>query len=76
MKDPCKTLLLQGSGIENLVGPVGIEPTSSVPETDVLSIERRAHVPIGTREIEYKKRTGCKCFYAGDEIGGEGGAEG
>ena len=28
-----------------LVGPVGIEPTSSVPETDVLSIERRAHVP-------------------------------
>lgn len=28
-----------------MVGPVGIEPTSSVPETDVLSIERRAHVP-------------------------------
>lgn len=27
-----------------MVGPVGIEPTSSVPETDVLSIERRAHV--------------------------------
>lgn len=27
-----------------VVGPVGIEPTSSVPETDVLSIERRAHV--------------------------------
>lgn len=38
-----------------MADPVGIEPTFSVPETDVLSIERR--VRLGgevVKEIEYK----------------------
>ena len=45
-------------GMLEMVHPAGIEPTSLVPETNVLSVELRAHVRIipYNREIIKQKR--------------------
>ena len=41
-KNPLSVLLLTLRGLKH-IAPAGIEPTSKVPETFVLSIERRSH---------------------------------